>query len=297
MALVKDSLLAPNGDKIARAATVAVYSTGVQSAMCHGCLICRENDIYLLSAAHAIVDLTHGGTFLISQDEEKFLKNIEFDKILIPKEYVQHGSNDVGIAKFKNCSKERIAGQWLELSLSREKLVGKTVVGHGSVFLRGPVLSNENRIMIDTPSVSGCSGCPLFDNDSKLAALVHGGVKHRGGRTLHSSGIDDVTAYVFADRASDITCCLVDADHYAILQLAECIPPELASKPDDNEAYSNEQCEQVKNFKISVGVADNLNEAMDLLRGIIWKEETESIALDSGFLLLSRQASSVSSLP
>ena len=85
--------------------------------------------------------------------------------------------------------------------------------------------------MIDTPSLSGCSGCPLFDGNKRLAAFVHGGVKHRGGRILHNNGDDDVTGYLFADSIADVSFLAVDSAFLKLLQIAEDIHFDLASNP------------------------------------------------------------------
>ena len=279
---LKDSLLAPDGDQIAKDVTVAVSSTGVASVICHGCLMCRDNDIYLVSAAHAIVDLTYGGTYSIKwsvyQHEDLFTK-VTFDRIHIPKEYVLHGSKDVGIARVKGKHfLEHLPNQskWLQVLLGGGELVGKTVVGHGRVFLRGSVLSypNENRIMINTPSISGCSGCPLIDGNKNLVAFVHGGVKHRGGRVLHNhnGGTDNVTGYVYADCVADATFFLVDPNFYGILQIAECIADPLASQPTDETAYEEHASPELRQVAPK---ARTLEESMEALCRKIWSGDIE----------------------
>ena len=90
IALLKDSLLASTGDQLAKDVKVAVYSTGVAAVNCHGCLMRRDNDIYLVSAAHAIVDLTCGdGTYSIQwsvHQREHLFSEATFDKIFVPEE-------------------------------------------------------------------------------------------------------------------------------------------------------------------------------------------------------------------
>jgi hypothetical protein len=61
-----DSLLAEDGDEKAKNVTVAVCCGGTShpndaSISCHGCIVrLDDNRIFLLSAAHSIVDLTYG---------------------------------------------------------------------------------------------------------------------------------------------------------------------------------------------------------------------------------------------
>jgi hypothetical protein len=112
--------------------------------------------------------------------EDKVLFNaVTFGNIYIPKVYVRKGSSDVGVAKVNvtDFDPSAAGGMWDDFSIGgTEDFVGKTVVGHGLVFLSGRVLSYPNtqqktRIMIGTPSLPGCSGCPLFDNNRNLVAL------------------------------------------------------------------------------------------------------------------------------
>ena len=281
IALLKDSLLAPDADQTAKDVTVGVYSTGVKSVICHGCLMLRGGDIFLVSAAHSIVDLTHEGTYSIKwsvhqqegEEEQKDLfTKVAFDMIHIPKEYVLHGSKDVGIARVQGQLLLPDQTEWLQVSVGGGELAGKTVVGHGRVFLRGSVLSypNENRIMIDTPSISGCSGCPLIDSNKNLAAFVHGGVKHRGGRVLHNhnnGGTDNVTGYLYADSLAGATFLPVSPDFYEILRIAEDIEDELASEPTSADAYTYHASAALKR---EAPDATTLNLSMEALCLKIW---------------------------
>lgn len=307
LALLKDSLLAPDGDKIAKDVTVSVSGTGVATVICHGCLMRRGSDIYLVSAAHSIVDLTYGpgrSTYSIKwslHQLEELFESVTFDRIYIPAEYVQHGSKDLGIARVKGHQlAENLPNhsqwQWLQVSVGGGELVGKTVVGHGRVFLRGSVLSypNENRLMIGTPSISGCSGCPLIDGDKNLAAFVHGGVKHRGGLVLHShngAGTDNVTGYLYADTIEGSTFLKVDPKFYKILQIAECIEDALASQPADATAYTNHA---PKELRKTAPEASTLDEVMEALRRQIWSgniKQEDKITTGPQLELLSRHGS------
>ena len=246
---LKASLLAPEGDSAAKCVTLAVCTHPDVNTLtsCHGCILRRDDGIYFLSAAHSIIDLTYDSRYSIKwarhESGRVFLTDIEFDKIYIPKAYVLDGSNDVGMARL-NIQPNEILPQrkeWRNFSVNDQDLVGTTLVGHGRVFLRGTVLSygKENRLMIDTPSISGCSGCPLFNSAKKLAAFVHGGVKHRGGKVLHNNSTtdDQVTAYVYADIIDNVTLCFVNPDFHEKLRYAEAIEPQLASQPDSESAY------------------------------------------------------------
>jgi hypothetical protein len=267
---VTDSLLAPDGDQVAKDVTVAIYSTGSSSVACHGCIIRREDAVYLLSAAHSIVDLTYGGTYSIrwSMHSEDLFPKVEFDQVYIPEDYVRRGSNDVGIAKITDAHLTPQDG-WREFSMNDRELAGKTVVGHGRVFLRGSVLSypEEQRIMIGTPSMPGCSGCPLFDNRKNLVAFVHGGVKHRGGRVLHTGGTDDATGYLYADSPDLVTFRAVASQSYSFLKIAEDIDSELASRPTDAALYLKLASTGLKK---AAPDASTLDEAMVELHRQIW---------------------------
>ena len=263
---------------------------------------CTETVIYLylVSAAHAIVDLTYGDEYSIQwssvsvhHQSSDLFRQVEFDRIYIPEEYVKQGSSDVGIARIKVPSVENLVNQTERVITSDGKLVGKTVVGHGRVFLRGSVLSypNENRIMIDTPSLSGCSGCPLFDGNKRLAAFVHGGVKHRGGVVLHNNGNDDVTGYLFADSIADVSFLAVDSAFFELLRIAEDIECDLASNPTDETAYSKFASEALQ--KATDNDARTLEQAMTQLHDKIWSADAERdiIKVDGHLELLSNKDS------
>ena len=166
--------------------------------------------------------------------------------------------------------------EWLQVPVGDGELVGKTVVGHGRVFLRGSILSspNENRIVINTPSISGCSGCPLIDGSRNLAAFVHGGVKHRGVRVSHNhnGGTDNVPSCVYADSIEGATFRRVDPKSYKILQISEFIEDPLASQPTDEAAYTQHASKELK--KAAPG-AQTLEESMEALYCQVWSCDME----------------------
>lgn len=209
-------------------------------------------------------------------EQMELFERVTFDRIYIPKEYVQDGSKDVGIARMEGHRRAENTpnhSQWLQRSVGGGELVGKTVVGHGRIFLRGSVLSypvDNGRLLISAPSISGCSGCPLIDGDKKLTAFVHGGVKHRGGRVLHNhDGVtDNVTSYLYADSIVEGSTFLrVDPKFYESLRTAEDIEDELASKPANKRAYKKHASEELR--KIAPG-ASTLEESMEALSSQIW---------------------------
>lgn len=273
--VLTDSLLAPDGDESAKDVTVAVFSAGATTVSCHGCITKLGKDVYLVSAAHAIVDLTYGGRYNIMQSvhpKNAVFNMVEFTQVYIPKSYIQHGTDDVGIAKLRFTSDlDQVGCEWRQFSVAGDReITGKTVVGHGRVFLRGNVLSypDESRMMIGTASLPGCSGCPLFDNSKNLCAFVHGGVKHRGGRVLHNGGTDDATGYLYADSPKGVIFHEVHHDHYEILRKAEDISADLASQPDDAEVYRTEAPRALRD---KFALATTLDEAMEALQNFVWR--------------------------
>jgi hypothetical protein len=220
------------------------------------------------------MDLTYGGTYSIrwSMHREDLFPKVKFDQVYIPEDYVRRGSNDVGIAKITDVHHtpyRLVSDGRREFSMNDRELAGKTVVGHGRVFLRGSVLSypEEQRIMIGTPSMPGCSGCPLFDNRKNLVAFVHGGVKHRGGRVLHTGGTDDATGYLYADSPDLVTFRAVASQSYSFLKIAEDIDSELASRPTDAALYLKLASTGLKK---AAPDASTLDEAMVELHRQIW---------------------------
>ena len=141
--------------------------------------------------------------------------------------------------------------------------------------------------MIGTPSISGCSGCPIIDGNKNLAAFVHGGVNW-GGRVLHkhNGGTDNVTGYLYADTIAGATFLFVDPNFYGILQIAECITDQLAFQPTDEMACKQHASQKLQQLAPE---ARTLEESMEALCHQIWSgdiEEGDRITMGSHLELL-----------
>jgi hypothetical protein len=137
-------------------------------------------------------------------------------------------------------------------------------------------------------SAPGCSGCPLFDKDAKLAGLVHGETKHRGKQSHADEELKSVSLFVYADMIAckDVTLGLghqnqgvellpvpEDDEFYKLLQDAENIPPKVAENP---EMLIKDFDETVKNEMVQVHgdscLDATLNSMMSDLAGKIWPD-------------------------
>ena len=92
---------------------------------------------------------------------------------------------------------------------------------------------------IQAPSAPGCSGSPLFSNEEKIVAILHGSGKHRG---KHNATSDGMSPHVFGDTFDKVELRRVDALHKQIsdcenktkaelLSMAEDIPEDIAANP------------------------------------------------------------------
>jgi hypothetical protein len=320
-------LLAEDGDEKAKNVTVAVCGTGsshpannASTILCHGCIVRLDDDdrLFLLSAAHSIVDLTNGHDgddskydikWSVESSKPIFTGATSIKGIYIPKGYVLDGKPDVGLAELSAAVTTFLPEQPTFGNVSYgddgSNLVGRTVVGHGSgVFLRGTVVQSSyspGRILIGTPSISGGSGgCPLFDNSQSLTSFVHGSSKHRASRSFHNNnnnnndGSDSdsdsvISGFVYADCISNqTTFYAVPSCYFEHLQAAEGIENELAAQPEKEDVYSEHASEYLKTVVGSD--ATTLAEAMRLLHDIIWPQGADDrITLTSPLEVLHRE--------
>jgi hypothetical protein len=221
--------------------------------------------------------------------------------IYIPKGYVLDGKPDVGLAELTAVTflQEPTFCNVSYGDDGSKNLVGRTVVGHGDgvFFLRGTVVQSSyfpgryGRILIGTPSISGCSGCPLFDNRQSLTSFVHGSIKHRASRSFHNNdGSDSVSSgFVYADCISDqTTFSSVPSCYFEHLQAAEGMEDELAAQLEKEDVYSEHASEYLKTV-VGSATSTTLTEAMRHLHDIIWPQggaDDDGITLTSPLKVL-----------
>jgi hypothetical protein len=93
-----------------------------------------------------------------------------------------------------------ILSKWLpvKVNVATTLELGNVVTGHGSVLVSGKLVhldTNCHRLWIQAMSAPGSSGCPLFDNQKQLVALVHGSSKH----CHHKTKIERISGTVYGD--------------------------------------------------------------------------------------------------
>eukprot|EP00980_Cylindrotheca_fusiformis_P014574 scaffold3933_cov98-Cylindrotheca_fusiformis.AAC.2 len=251
-----------DGEAIAKQATVAIrscpsHSSNKAAPMGHGLLIKAATDgdgktaIYLMSAAHVVVDivgtklqLSWPGASNSSSTADNFI-TVTAKKLFLDERYVKCGSHDIGLLEVSLDNDERSGLYEHNLGIvSGNVELGNVLVGQGHVYLRGQLVHHNpetSQVMIQAISVPGCSGCPLFQNDKKLVAFVHGKSKHRH----HSnSDIHEPSNAVFADVFLDFQFREVKGSGkiQKLLQEAEGLTPEEAEKPNENYCVVGPAC-------------------------------------------------------
>lgn len=246
---LENKLLCAKGDTKGVQYTVKIKQSGLENI--HGLVLRRDQKLYLVSAAHVLVDMIYRqktddnvkyvllwGVDEKAQDLAEWACQCQLKNLYLPENYVLRGKDDIAcselntpldIQHFLRASKLR--ADYLSL-ISSKVSVGKLVIGHGWVFLRGTIIqSTENRLMVDAPSVPGSSdGCPLFDEKGQLVALVLGAFKHRGTHLdiFTKDDFSDLSCIVYADCLKGVSMRLVPDEHcfYEWLSHAEEVPLE-----------------------------------------------------------------------
>lgn len=259
--------VASDGEAIAKQATVSIrscpsHSSNKAAPTGHGLLIKAATDgdgktaIYLMSAAHVVVDLmgtklqlSWPGASNSSSTADNFI-TVTAKKLFLDERYVKVGSHDIGLLEIAldNDEHSGLYEHNLEI-VSGYVEMGNVLVGQGHVYLRGQMVHHNpetTRVMIQAISAPGCSGCPLFQNDKKLVAFVHGENKHR-----HHSNADihEPSNAVFADvfLAFQFREVKENGKIQKLLQVAEALTPEEAEKPNENYCVVGPACPQTLN--------------------------------------------------
>jgi hypothetical protein len=240
-----ESVMLTAADATAKLHTVGIYQFHENKLYLigHGLLIKLDGKHYILSAAHVVVSLKF-------EDEEKI--EIKWDgnggkkatalvtDCFLDKNYVEKGTHDIGLAMVSIVDAKDEAYvdhregklRTYPLPISEDGQVGRAVIGHGLIYLRGFCVhldSASHRVMIQSMSAPGCSGCPLFDNEGKLVAIVNGNSKHR-----HSPAVRNLSNHVFADILGLCDCQFqrvvrgVNNENLIGLRVAEELPPQEA---------------------------------------------------------------------
>jgi hypothetical protein len=237
--------LAPKGDEVAKTVTVTIKEEG-STPQGHGLFYtipAEGGDRYfILSAGHVVVHFDAEKPLQIEWKpwDGTALVKLKLKNLFLKEDYIKTGRSDVGLAEveFVTASDlDRLQKKIIVLALPNVE-VGQTMVGHSSIYLRGPFLGpcegQGARRLVNTPSMPGVSGCPLFDSKERLFALVHGCSKHR-----HSRGDDNVSPYLYADvpyGAAGLRQVSSDPGHRNILQWGEELDSDLAK--DSSSEYN-----------------------------------------------------------
>jgi len=206
-------------DDLAKKVTVAIQSKNnlgqYTVAEGHGLLIRHPgvgNGLYcLMSAAHIIVDhcVPNKLVRLIwSQGGAGAKKEFLVRHICLDERYVRDGSYDIGVAVVEPPPESMTAFMEQPVECSKGNKIGQVVVGHGLIYLKGPILleriDGSPRAMINAISVPGCSGCPTITHEDAAAGgkgaaalygFVHGCSKHRHFR----ANVAEASNHLFAD--------------------------------------------------------------------------------------------------
>jgi hypothetical protein len=147
--------------------------------------------------------------------------------------YVAKGLNDCGFLELVDIG---VLGERLETVSTttwkeQRATVGKSVVAHGLVYLRGCVITSakddHGRFSVTAHSVPGQSGSLVFGNDKSVFGVVHGSSMHRG---KHAAGTHEDSLVVYCDTVvyNDLIC-VQGSNHISLLQKAEIVPVDVAS--------------------------------------------------------------------
>jgi hypothetical protein len=122
----------------------------------------------------------------------------EIQCVFPDKRYIASGTHDIGLARLEIQDLNKNSLQLVDVTVSEKTVLGHVVTGVARVLVRGTVVYNEEvsspRVLIAAISAPGCIGCPLFDSQQRLVALVHGNSKHR-----HGNSIEDASSSVYGD--------------------------------------------------------------------------------------------------
>jgi hypothetical protein len=210
-----DSFLVPDGDlESERVAVVIKHRLRPDDSFSltgHGAIIAMKSSdddaavpahFYLVSAAHVLIEIAalEESCILI---EHKGGPETAFQckpgSLYLHPDYITLGQRDFGFLELLE-SDRLSANHWQAVNTlwTTDVVVGRSVVSHGKVFLRGTITSSNEtgRFSVLAHSVPGQSGSLVFDNAKSVAGVVHGSSKHK---CKHSSGMDDDSSVVFCD--------------------------------------------------------------------------------------------------
>ena len=259
LAPFKEALLVPEGDEEAKVATVKVVVEGTVGG--HGAIVCVNDtaaneecssSYFLLSALHVLVasgsDDHVTVSMMKSSDGSSSDDEVEYrfrtGALCFHLDYVSFGNHDFGFLELTDFaavmgpsgtgfSVRDDTTMWK--NLFAEPSVGKSVVAHGQVFLRGTVTGyvsppRNGRFCVTAHSINGSSGAPMFNKRKEIVGVVHGSSKHRG---RHNLSVDDNSAIVFCDaiRPRESLVSVTEPLHRRYLKLAEDVPDEVAADP------------------------------------------------------------------
>jgi hypothetical protein len=303
---LRAEILCTQGDATGVLHTVKIYSIYHQEnpmLVAHALVWRKDEAFYLVSAAHVLVEICAmqerckyelwWGIDQKAQDPAEKETLFRLTNLYLPKAYVLDGTHDVACSQLEltdtrdDLSRDPFSSTPLSLTKVQSQ-IGKMVVGHGGVYLKGSIVysaNKANRLVVDTPSIPGCSGCPLFDADRNLVGLVHGASKHRGKHSNANGKFNDMSHVVYADSLLQTTMHFLPEGFYHYLYCAEDVPLEAID--NDGSATFAEVKAKGANLESLRQIATylqgenedqfdemTLNTLMTMLHDTIWSEET-----------------------
>ena len=207
---------------------LSIERDGSVSTLGHGILIKAGEQFFVQTAAHVALSFRQF-------QEQSFRLEISFLsnrrvlacnsddlKFFFRAEYITEGTDDIAfISTSFNSEDSEDIDSFEAVSLGIEQCDAFATDFYGRTFdvrfkSHAFLNSQGRRVGLAAPSKPGCSGAPLFSDDGKLLALLHGATKHRckmkhspsnhghhGART--SDDMDDMSTFVYVDMVQGVT--------------------------------------------------------------------------------------------
>jgi hypothetical protein len=272
------TLLVPKGEEMSRHCGVSIFID--QNHIGHGAVVSMKIDgdegYYLLSAAHVLIDLVTGNNIILKAEGRDRFECQHAGKLYIHPAYVSTGHKDFGFLALQEC-KGIINVSIANVVWCNAVGVGKSVVAHGLVFLRGTVTSaiEHGRFSALAHSIPGQSGSVLFNNDKAVAGVVHGSSKHRGKHSAAS--VDDVAVVYFDSVEFSGLLLVTNPDHHRLLQYAELGPEDVVSgnKSIESEADGAEMDSHVHRLVDALELQESEPAWQDVMKALLDKIDSD----------------------
>jgi hypothetical protein len=212
-----------------------------KSQIGHGVVMKRGEAFFILSVAHVLVAFMGEESIIMKWTTGQVDTDVDVGCFFLPETYVKLGRDDIACVQIFSViadALESMETQEVELC-DRQILTGNMLVGHGTMFLNGPVrcvLENSSRFLVGTESAPGCSGCPFFDKDANLAGLLHGDAKHRDKQSSADDSLELLTHAVYADNVGSglaLRPIPMSDGVYTSLRNVDAVPDDILNNPEE----------------------------------------------------------------